>query len=582
MALVVAPADGPAAEAVDPEVLLEERAKRRYPEVRSSRLAVLLYKRDVDFNGLVEPEDEQGQNVPLIEGVERAFDDDFTRNHLQRYYEIVDEGHRVKERSCWYVKGGLLHQAGDVWQQAAAAGQRHARRGTMILRKYEIYTNFELTVHFIRREGHLIRPGGVVFCVEDTSNYYLLLAEPPLPLRLYKVADDRFYVIYEAPEAGAPCECGVSVRITRVGDTMKVSYNSHVFHLKEGTHRTGRVGLLACGNNVLTAAHFACKVLKDPQTLLREIYYVPPTLTRQYSFGAADEDVRSYAEVIDHPEASFGPSTWAVERGRLVQRSNIRHTGDLPVAGVCAPRGSMFILEAPVMCTEALYRTYFGGAMGMELVGFGFVFQYRNAENYYLVRYEEAAEALRLVVVVRGRAEELARVPIAAAPGKNAGGLPLEVSVHRVYKNATEFTQFINVRMGQFPPIDVVNMDLPAVGRCGFLAFNNPHLTVSYLTVEVNPATRVGPPEQPPPPRVVNLCAMLATQAAELEDLRAVDHELRTLPRTITAKKCIVMRSPRSRTAAAPPRPSAAWQTAYALARRSVGVETKPLSRGLE
>ncbi|KAJ9462708.1 hypothetical protein DIPPA_10657 [Diplonema papillatum] len=513
-------------------------AKERYPE-HSDRLAVLLHERDVHL-GLV---GERGSGGQRAEAAAAGFDDAFGTSSRLCEYDIVDETFAATARSCWYIKDGCLHQAGSIGQDAQAAGQRHARRGSLLLRRDHIYSNFTLTVQFVRRPGYIFKAGGVVFCVEDNSNFYLLAREGADALCVYKVTDDVFYLLCHSKIDDVATN-SVSVEVTKFDDEFRVTWGCSVLCFRDAAHKSGKVGLCARENPMLTVDFMRCQPLeadcqgrcKPPRFLVFE----------NFAENAADaaacrapRTVASIASVFDFPGASFGPSGWSLQDGHLFQDSNIRHTSDLDT-DTLFPRGTFFLLNTRIATREAHYRAYVGGSVRCDLSGFGFVFNAIDHENAYVLRKDPARAAVLLLVVEGGCCRVAASLD-AEREGDAADGVLLEVQTTVRWKSNSERVQDIRFSYGLHGPVTAEDSTFDGGGRCGFSVFNNPHFMASYVTVEaLRPpdASNAGPVyPNAVKPKTSSLRDMLASQAADLLSAAEVTGELAHLPSLISRKR---------------------------------------------
>eukprot|EP00756_Hemistasia_phaeocysticola_P000007 Hpha_TRINITY_DN10007_c0_g1::TRINITY_DN10007_c0_g1_i1::g.83870::m.83870 len=503
----------------DPDPALLIAAKRRYDDF-SDRLAVLMYLRDLD-RGTIADEVRMREEDPNVgadpdeslcpedlatvrrEG--RPFADLFLDKKGMREYAVYDETHRTQAGpSLWYIKEGALWQGSLIAQQRPHAGQKLARRGSMLLRKGRRYSRFILTVHFARHRGRPVRSHGIIFCAQDDDNYYLLLHEPaagppPQPVRLIKVCNDVFQQLAEIP---APLDIsgGVEVEITRVAGNIRVNYGGCCMEVRDTAHQYGSVGLLAHDNDSLCVDLFSCRawvpqVDRGVDLTSRDMRgcRLPPEKVLLYD-PFTDPDLGAVAEVIDYPGIGFGPGMWSRGGGVLRQNSNAFLTEDYDDRKL-EERGTMLIYKDPILHPSVRYRLHVGGADGQGWDGFGFVFNFKDERNFYLLREARRYGVLRLICVVDGRWKVLAKTEMGAdAP---IAGQSVDIRITRVWRNNSEYVQRIGVRCGKLCSLRVQDSTFE-LGRCGFHCFAAPHFEASFLqvteTIPENPRGSTGSP----------------------------------------------------------------------------------------
>jgi hypothetical protein len=232
------------------------------------------------------------------------FYEQFGPNALDKY-TIIDQGNNSRP-SLWEVTGNTIVQKRNIYGGTVVTPLEAP--GTMAITGDADWENIQLTVQLRSTDNDAI---GVVFCFRDENNYYRFSMDNERQFRrLIKMVGNVATILWEDQQIYT-VNTAYKLVIQQFNGQLTGYLNEQLlFMISDTQFSRGKTGLYSWRN---TGAVFE-KIRVDSLA-------VSPVL---YDSATAVD----FVSIADAEGAIEGPSEWVIENGAIIQRSNIRRTGN--------------------------------------------------------------------------------------------------------------------------------------------------------------------------------------------------------------------------------------------------------------
>jgi hypothetical protein len=286
-------------------------------------------------------------------------------------WQIVDQG-TSEGPSDWRIANGRLKQRANIWGGATAAGSPD-KPGTLAISGHADWKNYRLTVLLRSDDNDAV---GVVVRYLDAANYYLFAIDSERNYRrLVKMENGTMTTLWNAP-GGYTAGDNITLTVDAIGDKI-IGYmgSTRLFAVTDNTHAQGKIGLYCWGD--------------DRADFERVAVSVPPH--DAYALFLDDFQGPAVAWSIVDKGNQSGPSSWALDKGVLVQSSNIH---SLPITAAQPEKEGSYAVAGDVNWRDAIFQL---DLQSDDDDAIGVMFRLVDDNNYYRFSMDRERNYRRLV-----------------------------------------------------------------------------------------------------------------------------------------------------------------------------------------
>ncbi len=287
-------------------------------------------------------------------------------------WQIIDQGTNDGP-SDWRIVNGKMKQRSNIWGGSIAAVSPD-KPGTLAITGRVDWKNYRFSSVLRSDDDNAV---GMIVRYRDSENYYLLAIDSQHNYRrLVKMENGAMTTLWTVSQGYIPGD-NITLTIDVIGDRISGYLDStQLFSLVDNTHPQGKVGLYCWNNNRVDFERVCVSIPPvDAYALFIEDFQGPgfPAWT-----------------VVDKGTLSV-PSNWFIDKGELVQSSNIHST---PVTATQLAKEGTYAHAGDITWRNIILQV---DLQSDDNDAIGVMFRYLDDNNYYRFSMDRQLSYRRLV-----------------------------------------------------------------------------------------------------------------------------------------------------------------------------------------